>query len=140
MAESDDFNDPEFKMKLAAVRQALDNFVKIHEDPADPGHEEKHEILRNLKAQGTTFFQKGYYVKAIFTYRKIFDHFNFEEPYLKESKDIMLAGALNISLCWMKLKEWKRAKTMCTKILELEMYRDTVKAWYRRGNYFSKIL
>ena len=38
---------------------------------------------------------------------------------------------MNIALCLMKLKEWKKAKSICSKIIEVDD--DVVKAWYRRG-------
>ena len=52
------------------------------------------------------------------TYRKIFDILDFEsiKPYVladdkqAESKALVIAGGLNISLCWMKLKQWKWVK------------------------------
>ena len=38
---------------------------------------------------------------------------------------------MNIALCLMKLKEWKKAKSICSKIIKVD--NDIVKAWYRRG-------
>ena len=38
---------------------------------------------------------------------------------------------MNIALCLMRLKEWKKAKSICSKIIEVDD--DVVKAWYRRG-------
>ena len=38
---------------------------------------------------------------------------------------------MNIALCLMKLKEWKKAKSICSKIIEVD--NNIVKAWYRRG-------
>ena len=80
------------------------------------------EKAKDFKAQGTKFFKDGEYVKAIYNYRKIFEILEGEEMfgehwtrYEAERKDLVQAGRLNIALCWMKLKEWKRAKTMCTK-------------------------
>ena len=40
---------------------------------------------------------------------------------------------MNIALCLMRLKEWKKAKSICSKIIEVDD--DVVKAWYRRGEW-----
>ena len=122
--------DVPFEEKLAAVKNAISVFTKLHE-------------AKEFKEEGSKFFKDGHYVKAIFTYRKIFDILDFQsiKPYVladdkqAESKALVIAGGLNISLCWMKLKQWKRAKAMCSRILEMD--RDVVKAWYRRGKYLS---
>ena len=63
--------DVPFEEKLAAVKNAISVFTKLHE-------------AKEFKEEGSKFFKDGHYVKAIFTYRKIFDILDFEsiKPYV----------------------------------------------------------
>ena len=79
----------------------------------------KLEKAKNFKVKGTQLLKEGKYNKAIDNYQKIIDTLKFEDiygPNKTESKELLQAGRLNISLCLMKLKEWEEAKEMCTKV------------------------
>ena len=95
------------------------------------------EEAKDFKAQGTKFYKDCEYEKAIDNYQKILDILEGEE-YIghltkkeSERKDLLQAGRLNIALCLMKLKDWKKAKAMCSLVLEINP--NVSKAWLRRG-------
>ena len=79
----------------------------------------KLEKAKDFKAKGTQLLKEGKYNEAIDNYQKIIDTLTFEDiygPNKTESKELLQAGRLNISLCLMKLKEWEKAKDMCTEV------------------------
>ena len=95
------------------------------------------EEAKDFKALGTKFYKDCEYEKAINKYQKILDILEGEE-YIghltkkeSERKDLLQAGRLNIALCLMKLKDWKKAKAMCSLVLEINP--NVSKAWLRRG-------
>ena len=92
------------------------------------------EKARKFKEEGKEFINAGKYVRAIDKYRKISDILEGEEmtgQNKTEKENLLFAAQSNIALCWMKIKEWERAKTVCSKILEVNS--DVAKVLYRRG-------
>ena len=86
------------------------------------------EKAKKFKEEGTEFLNAGEYVKAIDKYRKILDNLDAKEMVGQnetERKNLLQAAQLNIALCWIKMKEWKRAKVVCSKIIESD--KDVVK-------------
>ena len=104
------------------------------------GFEAKLLKAKDFKAQGTKFLNEGKFKAANDMYQKILDTLGGKEMghhHETERKDLIQAGRLDIALCQMKMKEWKRAKSTCSKIIKTN--NDVVKAWYRRGECYMNL-
>ncbi|XP_071701193.1 peptidyl-prolyl cis-trans isomerase FKBP62-like [Rutidosis leptorrhynchoides] len=142
------FGSAESKQELAVVPPnstvnyeiELVSFVKDKEswDMTTP---EKIEVAGKKKEEGNTYFKAGKYLKAAKRYEKAVKYIeydtNFSEEEKKQTKALKVSCNLNDAACKLKLKDYKQAQKLCTKVLELES--TNVKALYRRAQAYMNL-
>ena len=99
---------------------------------------EKIQKIRNMKFDSDDLLKENKYEEAINNYKNTvntlleeFSEKNSENMYVKENlkMEIIIPCYQNISLCYMKLKNWLKMKTYSKKVLEID--KDNIKANYR---------
>ncbi|KAK1412670.1 hypothetical protein QVD17_34107 [Tagetes erecta] len=119
----------------------LVSFVKDKESWDMNTTQEKIEAAGKKKEEGNAFFKAGKYNKAVKRYEKAAKYIeydtNFEEEEKKQAKALKITCNLNNAACQLKLKEYKQAIKLCTKVLELES--TNVKALYRRAQAYINV-
>ncbi|KAK4409169.1 Peptidyl-prolyl cis-trans isomerase FKBP65 [Sesamum angolense] len=141
------FGSSESKQELATVppnstvyyEVELVSFVKDKES-WDMNTEEKIEAAGKKKEEGNALFKAGKYVKASKRYEKAakyIEYDSFSEEEKKRSKALKVTCNLNNAACKLKLKDYKQAEKLCTKVLELES--TNVKALYRRAQAYMNM-
>lgn len=139
------FGSTEAKHELAVIPPnstvyyeiELVSFVKDKES-WDMNNQEKIEAAGKKKEEGNALYKLGKYAKASKRYEKAakfveYDS-SFSEEEKKESKVLKITCNLNNAACKLKLKDYKQAEKLCTKVLELES--GNVKALYRRAQAY----
>ncbi|XP_021907399.1 peptidyl-prolyl cis-trans isomerase FKBP62-like [Carica papaya] len=136
------FGSSESKQELAVVppnstinyEVELVSFVKDKES-WDMNTQEKIEAVGKKKEEGNVLFKAGKYARASKRYEKAVKYIEYDtsfgEEEKKQSKALKVACNLNNAACKLKLKDYKQAEKLCTKVLELES--RNVKALYRRA-------
>nr|GME09475.1 peptidyl-prolyl cis-trans isomerase FKBP62-like [Ipomoea batatas] len=136
------FGSSESKQELAVVPPnstvsyeiELVSFVKERES-WDMNTQEKIEAAGKKKEEGNVLFKAGKYARASKRYEKgvkfIEYDTSFSEEEKKQSKALKISCNLNNAACKLKLKDYKEAEKLCTKVLELDS--TNVKALYRRA-------
>ncbi|CAL9747576.1 unnamed protein product, partial [Musa acuminata subsp. burmannicoides] len=119
----------------------LVSFVKEKESWDMNDNAEKIEAAAKKKEEGNALFKLGKYAKASKRYEKgakfiDYDN-NFSEEEKKQSKALKAACSLNNAACKLKLKDYKEAIKLCTKVLEIES--SNVKALYRRAQAYMQL-
>ncbi|KAK2971421.1 hypothetical protein RJ640_025371 [Escallonia rubra] len=118
----------------------LVSFVKDKES-WDMNTEEKIEAAGKKKEEGNAFFKAGKYAKAAKRYEKAAKFIEFDSSFGEEEKKMAKALKvtcnLNNAACKLKLKDYKQAEKLCTKVLELES--TNVKALYRRAQAYINL-
>jgi tetratricopeptide (TPR) repeat protein len=120
--------------------------------------EEKIEISNELKKQGNEFLKLGEYKKACHTYKKVFlyinginssigDIFSGNQNGPKSTKEksaneieietIRLSINLNLSLCYIKMKNYQRAMEHVQAALKIEP--ENMKGVFRRGQCYLNL-
>uniref|UniRef100_A0A803PG04 peptidylprolyl isomerase n=1 Tax=Cannabis sativa TaxID=3483 RepID=A0A803PG04_CANSA len=130
------FGSSESKQELAVVPPnstvyyeiELESFVKDKES-WDMNTEEKLSAAGKKKEEGNILFKAGKYVRASKRYEK--------RRREKAGKGIESACNLNNAACKLKLKDYKEAEKLCTKVLEAES--KNVKALYRRAQAYIQL-
>ncbi|KAL7154212.1 hypothetical protein ABFS83_04G220700 [Erythranthe nasuta] len=142
------FGSSESKQELAIVppnstvyyEAELVSFVKDKES-WDMNTEEKIEAAGKKKEEGNALFKSGKYLRASKRYEKAAKFIeydtSFSEEEKKQSKVLKVTCNLNNAACKLKLKEYKQAEKLCTKVLELEG--TNVKALYRRAQAYMNM-
>ncbi|XP_057455742.1 peptidyl-prolyl cis-trans isomerase FKBP62-like [Lotus japonicus] len=102
---------------------------------------EKIEAAGKKKEEGNALFKAGKYARASKRYEKAIKYIEydtaFNEEEKKNSKALKIACNLNNAACKLKLKDYKQAEKLCTKVLELES--TNVKALYRRAQAYIQL-
>ncbi|XVF32109.1 hypothetical protein REPUB_Repub17cG0053700 [Reevesia pubescens] len=115
----------------------LVSFVKDKES-WDMNTPEKIEAAGKKKEEGNVLFKAGKYVRASKRYEKAVKYIeydsSFSEEEKKQAKALKVACNLNNAACKLKLKDYKQAEKLCTKVLEFES--SNVKALYRRAQAY----
>ncbi|KAL0390272.1 UNVERIFIED_CONTAM: Peptidyl-prolyl cis-trans isomerase FKBP65 [Sesamum calycinum] len=115
----------------------LVSFVKEKES-WDMDTAEKIEAAGKKKEEGNVLFKAGKYIRASKRYEKAAKYIeydtSFSEEEKKQSKALKVTCNLNDAACKLKLKDYKQAEKLCTKVLELES--TNVKALYRRAQAY----
>ncbi|XP_024966315.1 peptidyl-prolyl cis-trans isomerase FKBP62-like isoform X2 [Cynara cardunculus var. scolymus] len=142
------FGSTESKQELAAVPPnatvnyeiELVSFIKEKES-WDMNTQEKIEAAGKKKEEGNTFFKAGKYLKAAKRYEKaaklIEYDTSFGEEEKKQAKALKVSCNLNNAACKLKLKDYKQAEKLCTKVLEMES--RNLKALYRRAQAYINV-
>ncbi|XP_073279860.1 70 kDa peptidyl-prolyl isomerase-like [Primulina huaijiensis] len=97
--------------------------------------EEKIPAAGKKKEEGNRWFRAGKYKRASKRYEKAVAFIDYESSFSDEEKEqakaLKVTCNLNNAACKLKLKEFKEAKNLCDKVLEIDV--DNVKALYRRA-------
>lgn len=101
----------------------------------DMNTQEKIEAAGKKKEEGNVLFKAGKYERASKRYDKAAKYIEYDSSFSEEekklSKTLKIASYLNNAACKLKLKEYKDAEKLCTKVLDIES--TNVKALYRRA-------
>ncbi|KAL7124564.1 hypothetical protein ABFS83_14G056800 [Erythranthe nasuta] len=142
------FGSSESKQDLAIVPPnstvyydvELVSFVKEKES-WDMNTEEKIEAAGKKKEEGNSLFKAGKYAKASKRYEKAAKYIEHETSFSDEEKKLCkvlkVTCNLNNAACKLKLKDYKQAEKLCSKVLELES--TNVKALYRRAQAYMNM-
>ncbi|PKI67368.1 hypothetical protein CRG98_012238 [Punica granatum] len=102
---------------------------------------EKIEAAGKKKEEGNALFKAGKYARASKRYEKAVKYIDydstFSEEEKKQAKALKVACNLNDAACKLKLKDYKEAEKLCTKVLELDS--RNVKALYRRAQAYINL-
>ncbi|KAM0822527.1 hypothetical protein ACQ4PT_071441 [Festuca glaucescens] len=103
---------------------------------------EKIQAAAKKKEEGNVWFKMGKYAKASKRYEKAAKYIEYDSSYSedekKQSKALKISINLNDAACKLKLKDYKEAVKLCTKVLELES--TNVKALYRRAQAYTALV
>ncbi|KAF5746276.1 peptidyl-prolyl cis-trans isomerase FKBP62-like [Tripterygium wilfordii] len=107
----------------------------------DMNAQEKIEAAGKKKEEGNAFFKAGKYFKASKRYEKAVKFIDYDSSFSEEEKKqaraLKVACNLNDAACKLKLKDYKQAEKLCTKVLELDS--RNVKALYRRAQAYIQL-
>ncbi|KAL2531001.1 Peptidyl-prolyl cis-trans isomerase FKBP62 [Forsythia ovata] len=117
------------------------SFVKEKES-WDMSTQEKIEAAGKKKDEGNALFKAGKYQRASKRYEKAvklieYDS-SFGEDEKQQAKVLKVTCNLNNAACKLKLKDYKEAVKLCTKVLEIES--QNVKALYRRAQAYIHLV
>ena len=144
------FGSTETKLDLAVVppnstvfyEVEIVSFEKEKESWDLKSNAEKIEAAAKKKDEGNAWFKMGKYAKASKRYEKAAKYIeydsSFSEDEKKQSKAVKISIKLNNAACKLKLKDYKEAEKLCTKVLELES--TNVKALYRRAQAYTELV
>ncbi|OAY84435.1 70 kDa peptidyl-prolyl isomerase [Ananas comosus] len=142
------FGSTESKQDLAVVppnstviyEVELDSFEKDKES-WDINNAEKIEAAGKKKEEGNVLFKLGKYERASKRYEKAAKFIEYDSSFSdeekKQSKVLKITCNLNNAACKLKLKDYKQAEKLCTKVLELDS--RNVKALYRRAQAYIQL-
>lgn len=99
---------------------------------------EKIEAAGKKKEDGNSLYKAGKYERASKKYEKAIKYIEYDSSFSdeqkKQAKTVKVSCYLNNAACKLKLKDFKEAAKLCTKVLELES--QNVKALYRRAQAY----
>ncbi|GKU85971.1 hypothetical protein SLEP1_g565 [Rubroshorea leprosula] len=142
------FGFSESKQELAVVPPNSTVYYEVELVSVDKEREawdmnipEKIEAAGKKKEEGNALFKAGKYARASKRYEKAvkcieYDS-SFSEEEKKQAKVLKVACNLNNAACKLKLKDYKQAEKLCTKVLDLES--RNVKALYRRAQAYIQL-
>ncbi|XP_027929377.1 peptidyl-prolyl cis-trans isomerase FKBP62-like [Vigna unguiculata] len=107
----------------------------------DLNTEEKLEAANKKKEEGNVLFKAGKYARASKRYEKAVKYIEYDSAFGEEekklAKTLKVACNLNNAACKLKLKDYKEAEKLSTKVLDLES--TNVKALYRRAQAYMQL-
>ncbi|TXG69404.1 hypothetical protein EZV62_004339 [Acer yangbiense] len=113
----------------------------VEKESWDMSTPEKIEATGKKKEDGNALFKAGKYARAAKKYEKAVKYIEYDSSFgeeeKKQAKALKVACNLNDAACKLKLKEYKQAEKLCTKVLELES--RNVKALYRRAQAYIQL-
>lgn len=142
------FGSSEAKQELAVVPSnstvcyevELVSFEKEKES-WDMNTQEKIEAAAKKKEEGNALFKAGKYARASKRYEKAVKYIEYDSSFSdeekKQAKALKISCNLNNAACKLKLKEYKEAEKLCTKVLEMDSM--NVKALYRRAQAYINL-
>ncbi|KAJ0034296.1 hypothetical protein Pint_25548 [Pistacia integerrima] len=118
------------------------SFVKVGEKESwDMNTQEKIEAAGKKKEEGNALFKAGKYDRASKRYDKAVKFIECDSSFTDEEKQktkvLKTTCNLNNAACKLKLKEYKQAEKLCTKVLEIDS--RNVKALYRRAQAYIQL-
>ncbi|MCL7034530.1 hypothetical protein MKW94_011485 [Papaver nudicaule] len=143
------FGSSESQQELAVVPPGstvhyeveLVSFVKDKES-WDMDNGEKIVAAGKKKEEGNALFKAGKYARASKRYEKAAKFIEYDSPFAEEEKKqartLKVSCNLNNAACKLKLKSYKEAEKLCTKVLEIES--QNVKALYRRAQAYINLV
>ncbi|RZC47205.1 hypothetical protein C5167_040166 [Papaver somniferum] len=143
------FGSSESQQELAVVPPGstvyyeveLVSFVKDKES-WDMDNAEKIVAAGRKKEEGNALFKAGKYARASKRYEKAAKFIEYDSPFSEEEKrevkTLKVSCNLNNAACKLKLKSYKEAEKLCTKVLEIES--RNVKALYRRAQAYINLV
>ncbi|OVA20352.1 Peptidyl-prolyl cis-trans isomerase [Macleaya cordata] len=141
------FGETETKTKFAVVpaRSILYydvevvGFTKVTES-WDMEAAQKLEYAAKRKEQGNAYFKDGKYKRASLRYDMAAKYVEFDSTFTEEQKKagnfFKVSCNLNNASCKLKLKEFREAATLCSKVLKLEP--SNIKALFRRAQAYME--
>lgn len=119
----------------------LVSFVKDKES-WDMNTQEKIETAGKKKEEGNVLFKAGKYERASKRYEKAVRLIEYDSTFGDEEKQqakaLKITCNLNDAACKLKLKDYKQAEKLCTKVLDLDS--RNVKALYRRAQAYIQLV
>ncbi|KAF4354193.1 hypothetical protein F8388_004205 [Cannabis sativa] len=119
----------------------LVSFVKGKES-WDMNTQEKIEAAGKKKEEGNALFKAGKYERASKRYEKAVSFVEYDSTFTDEEKQqakvLKITCNLNNAACKLKLKDYKQAEKLCTKVLDLDS--KNVKALYRRAQAYIQLV
>ncbi|KAK1294420.1 Peptidyl-prolyl cis-trans isomerase FKBP65 [Acorus calamus] len=139
------FSSSESKQDLAVVPPNSTVYYEVElvsfekdKESWDMNTAEKIEAAGKKKEEGNVLFKAGKYVRASKRYEKAAKYIEYDTSFSdeekKQSKVLKVSCNLNNAACKLKLKDYKQAEKLCTKVLEIES--KNVKALYRRAQAY----
>lgn len=117
------------------------SFVKEKES-WDMSTQEKIEAAGKKKEEGNVLFKAGKYVRASKRYEKAVSFIEYDSSFSDDEKQqvklLKVSCNLNNAACKLKLKEYKEAAKLCSKVLEID--NKNVKALYRRAQAYIQLV
>lgn len=117
------------------------SFVKEKES-WDMNTQEKIEAAGKKKEEGNVLFKACKYARASKRYEKAVKFIEYDSSFgdeeKQQSKLLKINCNLNNAACKLKLKDYKHAEELCTKVLELDD--RNVKALYRRAQAYIQLV
>ncbi|XP_022871767.1 peptidyl-prolyl cis-trans isomerase FKBP62-like [Olea europaea var. sylvestris] len=117
------------------------SFVKEKES-WDMSTPEKIEVAGKKKDEGNALFKTGKYERASKRYEKAVKLIEYDSSFGEDEKQqaklLKVTCNLNNAACKLKLKDYKEAVKLCTKVLEIES--QNVKALYRRAQAYIHLV
>ncbi|GMH30961.1 hypothetical protein Nepgr_032804 [Nepenthes gracilis] len=108
----------------------------------DMNTQEKIEAASKKKEEGNALFKAGKQTRASKRYEKAAKYIEYDSSFSDEEKKqaraLKITCNLNNAACKLKLKEYKQAEKLCTKVLELDS--GNVKALYRRAQAYINLV
>ncbi|KAK7243875.1 hypothetical protein RIF29_38688 [Crotalaria pallida] len=124
--------------KMPAVGASGEIFGLVKKESWDLNTQEKIEAAGKKKEEGNVLFKAGKYARASKRYEQAIKYIeydtSFSEDEKKQAKALKVACNLNNATSKLKLKEYKEAEKLCTKVLDLES--TNVKSLYRRAQTY----
>ncbi|TXG60926.1 hypothetical protein EZV62_012289 [Acer yangbiense] len=126
---------------LHSLSASFDIASGVEKESWDMSTPEKIEAAGKKKEDGNALFKAGKYARAAKRYEKAVKYIEYDSSFgeeeKKQAKALKVACNLNDAACKLKLKEYKQAEKLCTKVLELES--RNVKALYRRAQAYIQL-
>ncbi|KAF5941933.1 hypothetical protein HYC85_019575 [Camellia sinensis] len=117
------------------------SFVKEKES-WEMSTQEKVEAAGKKKEEGNALFKAGKYERASKRYEKAVKFVEYDSIYSDDEKQqakvLKVPCNLNNAACKLKLKDYKQAEKLCTKVLEIDG--RNVKALYRRAQAYIQLV
>nr|GME04619.1 Peptidyl-prolyl cis-trans isomerase FKBP65 [Ipomoea batatas] len=139
------FGSSESPQELAVVPGNSTVYYEVEDKESwEMNTQEKIEAAKAKKEQGNVLFKAGKYERASKRYEKFTQAVNFIEydcSFSDEEKQavtvLKVSCNLNNAACKLKLKDYKQAVKLCTKVLEIDS--RSVKALYRRAQAYIQL-